>query len=200
MRGRGRGRGRSHSNLSVGSEERLDFVSETEEDSRDQGEKLGKLEKLLRKKTFRQWVWPSLARHAGGVLGNYLYVFGGRGEALVGLGDLWQFDFRDKCWTLLNQFVKVPEGSMPELDSHTMDLYGSTFYIFGGFQSGSVMNYTNTMWSFNPKERSFSKVDPNGVSGERPHSRANHSSTIIGRKLAIFGGCYHGQKFNDLWL
>ena len=35
--------------------------------------------------------------------------------------------------------------------------------------------------------------------GERPMARANHSGSIVGSKLYIFGGCWEDRRLNDLW-
>ena len=77
---------------------------------------------------------------------------------------------------------------------HTADAYRDKIYVFRG---GDGRDYLNDLHELNTVTLHWRSL--NDVQGRRPPPRANHSSSIIGHNLYIFGGWDGSKRLNDLF-
>lgn len=143
---------------------------------------------------------PYLARHAGCLFNDDLYIYGGRGSALKILNGQFTFNLPTKQWNFLNKQIKIElnnkKNRLPCIDSHTMNIHEGVCFIFGGFKGNKQMKYNNSSYKYDISNMEFSEQE---TLGERPIARANHGGSIVNGKLYIFGGCFEDQRLNDLW-
>ena len=127
---------------------------------------------------------------------SQLYLFGGQLNNQY-FNDLWKFDlskFRDQK----NQWIKlIPNGDIPPpLTNHSMIAYKNNLYIFGG-QNDLIIN--DKLYCYNSIENSWSICKLNGPN--LPPALSNHSATIFGSLLFIYGGkLANDSNSNDLFI
>ena len=78
---------------------------------------------------------------------------------------------------------------------HTADSYENKIYVFRG---GDGRDYLNDLHELNTTTLHWRSVQD--IQGTRPPPRANHSSSIIGDNLYIFGGWDGSKRLNDLFV
>lgn len=120
-------------------------------------------------------------------LNDYLYVFGGRGDAL-GLNqsghdfyddNLFQFDIKRYHWS------RVPTKSSPiGRRSHSAFVYNNKLYIFGGFNA-LIPKHFNDLHCFNPKDNTWTEIS---INGNGPCPRRRQCCVLSDHQLYIFGG------------
>lgn len=78
---------------------------------------------------------------------------------------------------------------------HTADSYKDKIYVFRG---GDGRDYLNDLHELNTTTLHWNSVTD--IKGQKPPPRANHSSSIIGYNLYIFGGWDGQKRLNDLFV
>ncbi|OAY25926.1 hypothetical protein MANES_16G007200v8 [Manihot esculenta] len=127
--------------------------------------------------------------HTASLVGDFLFVIGGRSDPLNILGDVWILNTASNEWRLSECTGSV---FLPR-HRHAAAVVGSNIYVFGGlnndtiFSSMHVLNTGNLQW------------EEVLVGGEQPCARHSHSMVAYGSKLFMFGG-YNGEKaLGDLY-
>ncbi|XP_042478384.1 tRNA wybutosine-synthesizing protein 2/3/4 isoform X2 [Macadamia integrifolia] len=127
--------------------------------------------------------------HTSSVIGQYVFIIGGRGDPTKILDDVWVLDTDKNKWTLLecNGNMFYPR------QRHAAAAVGSKIYVFGGLNnevicsSMHILDMENSRWS------------DISISGEWPCARHSHSLVAKGSQLFMFGG-YDGEKpLGDLY-
>ncbi|KAF2304683.1 hypothetical protein GH714_037467 [Hevea brasiliensis] len=118
--------------------------------------------------------------HTASLVGDFLFVIGGRSDPLNILDDVWILNTASNEWRL-----SECTGMLQQLLAQT--------YVFGGlnndtiFSSMHVLNTGNLQW------------EEVLVGGEQPCARHSHSMVAYGSTLFMFGG-YNGEKaLGDLY-
>jgi len=76
---------------------------------------------------------------------------------------------------------------------HTFASIGHLFYVFGGRDAET--NDKNTLYTFDTQIGKWFLPKTNG---KVPLPRSYHSSTVVGKRIFIFGGCSGKSRLNDL--
>lgn len=121
--------------------------------------------------------------HTATVVGDSMYVIGGRSDPLNCLNDVWMLKNRSKEWHLLQSSGSV----FPPSHRHAAAAIDSKIYVFGGIQ-GDVI--TSSLYVFDTENSVWSDIC---IKGEWPASRHSHSMQAFGSQLYMFGG-YDGEK------
>jgi N-acetylneuraminic acid mutarotase len=132
------------------------------------------------------------ANHAGDVVENHYYLFGGENIYNQATNNLYIFDIENEQW----ERRPFNEADIPAMIGHTANYYPTSklFVVFGGFQRGiysnSIYIYDNTKWT-KVEYREGEKV---------PKGRIFHTATLVGDSLYVYGGeTLDGSFMNDLW-
>lgn len=77
-------------------------------------------------------------------------------------------------------------------------MYKSNIFLFGGFLSGDQPRYSNTLYQFDITDICY-KVVP--TSGSLPPPRTDHSASMVGKHMVIFGGVTGTNSYlNDIYM
>ncbi|KAL0398766.1 UNVERIFIED_CONTAM: tRNA wybutosine-synthesizing protein 2/3/4 [Sesamum radiatum] len=127
--------------------------------------------------------------HTSSVIGDFIYVIGGRADPMNILNEVWVFNNAKKEWKLL-----PCSGTLfPPRHRHTAAVVGSKIYVFGGIDNDAVLS---SLYVFDTDTSEWSEIE---IQGDQPGPRHSHSMDASGSKLYIFGG-YNGEKaLGDLY-
>ncbi|XP_058753871.1 tRNA wybutosine-synthesizing protein 2/3/4 isoform X1 [Vicia villosa] len=127
--------------------------------------------------------------HTASLVGDLMFVIGGRTGPDKILSDVWSLDTTKNCWKLLQCGGSI----FPPRHRHAAAVMGSNIYVFGGldndviFSSFYVLDTINLQWKEIP------------VSGEWPYARHSHAMVASDSQIFMFGG-YDGRKvLGDLY-
>ena len=114
-----------------------------------------------------------------------MFIFGGH-DGSKQLNDFFQFDFKTKIWTEINQ----PDTPCP-WDSHILVTYGDSIFLFGG----STGNPWSDFFEYKITEKEWHQVIHK--EGVIPTSWFCHVGVVCKNWFYIFGG-YNGEsRLND---
>lgn len=134
-----------------------------------------------------------IAYHAGALINDNYYFFGGQTASLQTSNAMWNFNIKE-CSL---EVILFEDNLCPPLESHTCDVYENKLIFYGGHKD-KVLN--NDIYCFNPEDGGFSKLTDNIPSNAKPLPRQEHASLVINDDLFIFGGIgKNDQLFNDMW-
>ena len=126
---------------------------------------------------------------------KYLVVFGGHYHEGNGvfkyLNDVQILNLENLKWRTKRCTGAIPAGRY----GHTATLIGSRLYIFGG--RGANSTYFKDTIFLDLKTWEFSKVK---TATPPPPGRMAHSATLVGNKIAVFGGWDGSQTLADFWV
>ncbi|KAL0363221.1 UNVERIFIED_CONTAM: tRNA wybutosine-synthesizing protein 2/3/4 [Sesamum calycinum] len=127
--------------------------------------------------------------HTSSVIGDFIYVIGGRADPMNILNEVWVFSNAKKEWKLL-----PCSGTLfRPRHRHTAAVVGSKIYVFGGIDNDAVLS---SLYVFDTDTFEWSEIE---IQGDQPGPRHSHSMDASGSKLYIFGG-YNGEKaLGDLY-
>jgi N-acetylneuraminic acid mutarotase len=89
--------------------------------------------------------------HASCIVGDYLYIFGGKGLDDKYLNDIWRFSFQNKKWEEIK-----PSSEIPKPRSGHTAIYSekdNSIYYFGG-KIGNILE-VNEIWKFDINKSQF---------------------------------------------
>lgn len=160
-------------------------------------------------------VFPQLAltKHASGVYGDKLYVFGGTDAGMsLGRNVLMSMDFKTLQWEILSGTIEVkPDPTMPGPRGECaswMTPEGKLYVAFGGAcrpsaysagdeQHGSIDEYYyRDMWSYSIADRTWTREK---LLGNPPSHRSLPAATFnpVWNHAVLFGGCFFPLPFVD---
>ncbi|KAK9459920.1 uncharacterized protein V1516DRAFT_467098 [Lipomyces oligophaga] len=137
--------------------------------------------------------------HASDLIGSVLIVFGGDtrvdGNA----------EFDDNLYFLNTSTLKwsralVAGGGPGGRYGHTINIIGKRLFLFGGQRDST---YLNDLYFFDLSKSQVGEparwqaIRP--LADISPSVRANHTTTVFGGKLYLFGGTNGQECFNDTW-
>lgn len=125
--------------------------------------------------------------HAACMLGDRMYVFGGRSD------ERGQFhsssDFYDNAIHILDmkelKWTKpVVKNAPPGRRSNTLWSYQGLVYMFGGFESKNNRHFSD-LHCYNPENNTWNQLK---AAGQSPVARRRQCTVMVGSKLFLFGG------------
>lgn len=129
----------------------------------------------------------SRSLHAGAVVGDSLYIFGGY-DGTTRVNDFHRFCFKSSRWTQM-----MSSGASPTArDRHTVLSHDGWFYVFAGYDG---INRVNDFWRFDCQGDCWGLVDV--LSGQPPTPRHSHSGVENDGSIYVFAG-YDGNYRNDI--
>ncbi|KAI4311996.1 hypothetical protein MLD38_036855 [Melastoma candidum] len=127
--------------------------------------------------------------HTASVVGENMFVIGGREDPTTILNDVWVFSVANRTWTLEN----CKGDYFPPRHRHAAAVVGSKIFVFGGVNGGStyaslfVFDTVNLLW----KELS--------TSGTLPCGRHSHLMIAFESQKFMFGGHSVEMVLGDLY-
>ncbi|KAK9151781.1 hypothetical protein Syun_010090 [Stephania yunnanensis] len=140
---------------------------------------------LLEAANFESCPSPRMG-HTSSVVGDLVFVIGGRGDPLKILNDVWMLDVDENEWRLLECAGSV----FPPRHRHAAAVAGSKIFIFGGLNNVTIFA---SMYVLDTESLRWNEVT---VQGEWPTARHSHAMVSNGSQLFMFGG-YDGEKALD---
>ncbi|KAK2569848.1 Acyl-CoA-binding domain-containing protein 4 [Acropora cervicornis] len=143
--------------------------------------------------------------HAAAVVDKKVYIFGGSSGGGYGgqhsdttsdpvyLNDLFLLQVGlQVTWERLQQLGDIP---CPR-DGHTLSAVGSVLYLFGGTNYPESEECLEGLYAYDIGTVSWELCPTQG----RQPRVLGHSTAVVGDTLYIFGGIYHGEAKNDLYM
>lgn len=124
--------------------------------------------------------------HAGIVVGDCLYVFGGY-DGSNRVNDFYKFSFKASKWSQ----IQVTSASPSARDRHVVVSYTDKIYIFAGYDGN---NRVNDFWQYDTEHEAWTMVD--AALGNPPTPRHSHSGVEYDGSMYIFAG-YDGNYRSD---
>ncbi|KZV20167.1 Met-10+ like family protein [Dorcoceras hygrometricum] len=121
--------------------------------------------------------------HTASVVGDFMYVIGGRADPLNILNDVWVFDYAKKEW----KFLQCSGCLFPPRHRHAAAVVGSKIYVFGGICSDKIIS---SLYVLDTLTSEWTEIE---TRGNRPGPLHSHSMESNCSKLYMFGG-YNGEK------
>jgi len=130
--------------------------------------------------------------HSGTVLDDKITYIGGQMAQKIRYNDIFVYD------TTTGRFTQSKIlGNVPNISKHTTKEIDGMFYVFGGYDGVSKRF---ELFQFNPATKQWTSPETKGVS---PPSRSNHCSTVVDKRMYIFGGLQREElelvDSNDLY-
>lgn len=127
--------------------------------------------------------------HTSSLVGDLMYVIGGRADPLNILNDVWVLNTKMRQWKLL----ECTGTEFPPRHRHAAAIVGPKVYVFGGIHDDLICS---TLHVLDTQNLEWNEIC---IRGEWPCPRHSHSMVAYGSKLFIFGG-YDGEKaLGDLY-
>ncbi|KAK7387759.1 hypothetical protein VNO78_22551 [Psophocarpus tetragonolobus] len=127
--------------------------------------------------------------HSASLVGNCMFVIGGRTGPDNILNDIWILDTAKNSWKL----IQCSDDVFRPRHRHAAAVVGSNIYVFGGldndviFSSFAVFDTNNLDWKEIP------------ISGDWPCARHSHSMVASDSHIFLFGGYNGGKALGDLY-
>lgn len=132
---------------------------------------------------------PSRLGHATVVVGNTLFIHGGRNNEKTELQDMWSFDVVSGSWAEVNQGDVKPPGR----SYHAMTAHTNKIYIFGGCGGGGRWD---DLWEFDLDTKTWTQL-PTAPSQRGGPVLASATPNGEPKLILIYG--FNGKEMDDLW-
>ncbi|CAN8246270.1 unnamed protein product [Cochlearia groenlandica] len=126
--------------------------------------------------------------HAASMVGDFMFVIGGRSDPLNILNDVWMFDISKSEWSL----QRCIGSEFPPRHRHAAASVGSKVYIFGGLSNGKVLSSLHLL---DTKDLRWKEIEQRG---QWPGARHSHAMVAYSTQLYMFGGYNGGKVLDDL--
>ncbi|KAK1304759.1 tRNA wybutosine-synthesizing protein 2/3/4 [Acorus calamus] len=155
--------------------------------------------------------------HTSSVVGEQVYVIGGRGDPKQIFNDVWVLNTAENKWKLIECSGQV----FHPRHRHATAVVGSKIYVFGGLYDGviyscmHILDTQDSQWSqlfmfggydgekvladlhsFDTVTLSWKRVE---TLGRAPYGRFSHSMFVYNNYLCIVGGCPVRQQCQELF-
>ena len=123
--------------------------------------------------------------HVATTYNDGLLAWGGATDAKFRLTDMRRFDFASATASVVAASGTIPTGRF----GHTGVQYEGYWYMFGGWDGHNTLDETlvydlaNDAWCASDYLPSGT-----GINGDKPTDRYQHSATLIGHQMFIYGG------------
>ncbi|XP_050367895.1 tRNA wybutosine-synthesizing protein 2/3/4 [Argentina anserina] len=127
--------------------------------------------------------------HTACLVGDCVFVIGGRADPEKVLSDVWVLDIRKNEWKL----VECSGDVFPPRHRHAAAVVGAKIYVFGGLNNDAV---TSSLHVLDTDDMQWRLIL---VNGDGPCARHSHSMVASGSQLYMFGGYDGEQALGDLY-
>ncbi|CAN1326735.1 tRNA wybutosine-synthesizing protein 2/3/4 [Linum perenne] len=127
--------------------------------------------------------------HTASVVGDLVFIIGGRTDPLNILNEVWFLDMSRKQWSQ----IECGGSCFPPRHRHAAGVVGSKIYVFGGLNNDSVFSSFHV---FDTVKLLWKEVV---VGGDQPCARHSHSMVAHKSKLFMFGGHNGEQPLGELY-
>ncbi|XP_027919377.1 tRNA wybutosine-synthesizing protein 2/3/4 [Vigna unguiculata] len=127
--------------------------------------------------------------HTASMVGNSMFVIGGRTGPDKILSDVWILDTTMNSWKLL----QCTENLFPPRHRHAAAIMGSNIYVFGGLDNDTIFS---SFYVFDTKTLHWKEIP---VSGDWPCARHSHAMVASDSQIFMFGGYNGGKALGDLY-
>jgi len=132
---------------------------------------------------------PPRVAHAATVVGDELYLFGGRTTDKVELNDFWKFNLQTCEWT---EISTLDCENVPAARSyHGMVAIGTKIYVFGGCGKGGRRN---DLWAFDTIAGTWCELS----SENAPSPRGGPGLTATETEIWVFYG-FNEKELEDIF-
>ena len=154
---------------------------------------------------------PPSARDSASLVvanGAEAYLFGGRGDGPIRLGDFWKLTIQadDQArWTQITPMIGTPPSPRQNHVSVWTGSSRNSILIFSGYDLPTYDSEAmNDLYEFNLNTSTWSQLNPDGIGGAGSPSKRLHASAIWvpGRGMLMYGGAYYVPtlgRLADLW-
>ncbi|AEE82410.1 Met-10+ like family protein / kelch repeat-containing protein [Arabidopsis thaliana] len=127
--------------------------------------------------------------HTASMVGDFMFVIGGRADPLNILNDVWRLDISTGEWSS----QRCVGSEFPPRHRHAAASVGTKVYIFGGLYNDKIVS---SMHILDTKDLQWKEVEQQG---QWPCARHSHAMVAYGSQSFMFGG-YNGENvLNDLY-
>ncbi|KAK7363744.1 hypothetical protein VNO77_05898 [Canavalia gladiata] len=127
--------------------------------------------------------------HTASLVGDLLFVIGGRTGPDKILSDVWIFDTTKKFWKLLQC-----DGSVfTPRHRHAAAVVGSDIYVFGGLDNDTIFS---SFYIFDTINLHWKEIP---VSGDWPYACHSHAMVASDSQIFMFGGYNGGKALGNLY-
>lgn len=127
--------------------------------------------------------------HTSSMVGESVFVIGGRGDPTTILNDVWLFNTKKNQWRLLECSGSI----FHPRHRHAAAVFGSKIYVFGGLNNDVI---SSSMYVLDTDNLQWSEIE---IKGEWPCARHSHALVAKDSNIYLFGG-YDGEKaLSDLY-
>ncbi|KAJ0250215.1 tRNA wybutosine-synthesizing protein 2/3/4 [Hirschfeldia incana] len=124
--------------------------------------------------------------HTASMVGDCMFVIGGRADPLNILNDVWMLDISKCEWSS----QKCIGSELPPRHRHAAASIGSNVYIFGGLNQDKIRSSLHVL---DTKNLQWKEIEQRG---QWPCARHSHDMVAYESQLFMFGG-YNGEKVLD---
>ncbi|XP_051125292.1 tRNA wybutosine-synthesizing protein 2/3/4 isoform X2 [Andrographis paniculata] len=121
--------------------------------------------------------------HTSSVIGDFMYVIGGRAGPTNILNEVWVFSKAKKEWKLL----QCSGSFFPPRHRHAAAVVDSKIYVFGGIHNDETLS---SFYVLDTDTFEWTEIE---IQGDHPGSHHSQSMCANGHMLYMFGG-YNGEK------
>jgi N-acetylneuraminic acid mutarotase len=131
--------------------------------------------------------------HVTFVYDSVFYVFGGSGVEGFFTNSLFSLNLMTLMW---QQEFCVGEPP-PPVSSGKAVLVDNSVFLFGGVDERKII-YSQNLYHLSIPGKRWSRVSP-ASNGPSPTGRVDHTFTLLGQELVVFGGLHRKEVLNDVW-
>ncbi|CAN6457580.1 unnamed protein product [Victoria cruziana] len=127
--------------------------------------------------------------HTSSVIGNRMFVIGGRGDPAQIFSDVWVLHTGENRWELLSCTGSV----FGPRHRHVAAVVDSKIYVHGGLHHDQIYQCMNVL---DTETMQWTEID---TKGKQPCARHSHSMVAAGSELFLFGGHDGEAALADLY-
>lgn len=127
--------------------------------------------------------------HTCSMVGDLMFLIGGRADPLNILNDVWVFDIAKSEWKLL----ECNGCLFPPSHRHAAAVIDAKIFVFGGLNGDIV---SSALYVLNSSTLEWNEIP---VQGEWPCGRHSHTLVAHQSQLYMFGGCNGGKALGDFY-
>ncbi|KAL2339187.1 hypothetical protein Fmac_013633 [Flemingia macrophylla] len=132
---------------------------------------------------------PPRLGHTASLVGEHMFVIGGRTGPDKILNDVWILDTAKNSWKLR----PFGDNVIPPRHRHAAAVVGSNIYVFGGLDNDIIFS---SLYVFDTSNLHWKEIP---ASGDWPCARHSHAMVAYGSRIFMFGGYNGGKALGDLY-
>ncbi|KAI3680535.1 hypothetical protein L6452_35307 [Arctium lappa] len=132
---------------------------------------------------------PPRLGHTASLVGDLMFVIGGRADPGNVLNDVWVLNTTNNEWKQL----QCGGIEFPHSHRHAAAIIGSNVYVFGGIHNGII---SSAMYKLDTLNLKWEEVS---VHGQKPSARHSHTLVSYDSRLFMFGGFDGVKALGDLY-